>query len=439
MSNVVTRIAPSPTGNLHVGTARTALFNYLYARQHGGKFLIRMEDTDRERSKKEFESEILAGIEWLGLTADDTIRQSERIARHKELLSRVISSGRAYVSSEPSKLEPAKTVEVVRLKNSGKVVTFKDEIRGDISFDTSELKDFVIARSISDPLYHFAVVADDMDMGVTHVIRGDDHISNTPRQILIQEALGATRPVYVHLPLILNSDRTKMSKRSSATNVMSYKDEGILPEALINYLALLGWSSGDDKEDYSLDELIKLFDIDGIKKSGAVWDNEKLRSINQRWMRVLSDEAFSVHVGRKTSKKAVKLLKERARTFREARDLLDSELSCLSNMPRISAEGLLQKQPEDGGVGLVIAGLKAILELTESISDKATPDEIKATIMPFADAKESELKGGRGAILWALRYALSGQDKSPDPFTLISVLGRAESISRINNAIAILN
>ncbi len=438
MNPVVTRIAPSPTGRFHIGTARTALFNYLFARHNGGKFLIRIEDTDKERSNAEYEKEILEGIKWLGLETDEVVRQSERVTRHTELLAECIKNGSAYVSSEESRNEPGKKVEVVRLKNPGKTITFRDEIRGDISFDTAELKDFVIARSVNDPLYHFAVVADDRDMGVTHVIRGEDHISNTPRQILIQEALGASRPIYVHLPLILDEKRAKLSKRTGATSVMDYRDEGILPEALVNYLALLGWNPDDAREDFSLSELIAEFSLEGIQKSGAAWNREKLLSVNQHWMRKLSDSDFATHMGRTTSNKVVSLLKERARTFGEARAMLDGELSCLFSAPALDREKLLAKEPADRP-GVAKSGLEGLLQLIKALPEGVLSAEaVKETVMPLADAEEQKGKGGRGAVLWPLRYALSGQEKSPDPFTIISILGKDEALSRITTAIGIL-
>ncbi len=441
---VVTRMAPSPTGRLHVGTARTALFNFLFARHHGGRFLMRIEDTDRERSKIEYETDILEGLAWLGIEGDEVVRQSERLPLHTKLLQQIIAEGKAYISKEESKNEPGKTVEVVRLKNPGRSVTFRDEVRGDITFDTAELGDFVIARAIDDPLYHFAVVADDMDMGVTHIIRGEDHVSNTPRQILIQEALGAPRPVYVHLPLILDTKRAKLSKRSgTAVNVMDYREEGILPEALVNYLGLLGWNPGDEREDFTLDELVSAFTLEGIQKSGAAWDREKLLSVNQRFMRRLPDADFAARVhgmsafDTETLSKTIPLLKDRARSFAEAREMLSGELSCLFEAPRPERHTLLVKEPEDRP-GVAKIGLESVLEALQSLQEGVSPEAVKEVIMPVANAEEAKGKGGRGAVLWPLRYALSGQERSPDPFTLVSILGPAESISRIKNAIAIL-
>ncbi len=446
MNRVVTRIPPSPTGRLHIGTARTALFNYLFARHAGGKVIFRSEDTDRARSKKEYEDEIIEGLHWLGIGWDEFARQSERTARYTELLEKVIAEGKAYVSKEPAKDDPEREVEVVRLKNPGKEVVFEDLVRGPINTHTGELGDFVIARSRTDALYHFAVVVDDMDGGVTHIIRGEDHIPNTARQILIQEALGAERPQYAHLPLILDEKRAKLSKRSGATSVMDYRAEGFLPEALVNYLALLGWNPGDEREDFSLTELVGAFSVEGIQKSGAAWNREKLLSVNQRWMRKLSDDQFfaALEASRpdatelaSVARRAVPLLKERARTFGEARALLSGELACLFAAPELSRETLRAKEGERG-TAFTKAGLEAVLHAAEALPESPDAETAKAALMPLADAEEAKEKGGRGAMLWPLRYALSGQERSPDPFTLFALLGREESSARVKKAIAIL-
>ncbi|HYF29066.1 MAG TPA: glutamate--tRNA ligase family protein, partial [Candidatus Paceibacterota bacterium] len=322
--------------------------------------------------------------------------------------------------------------------NPSRDVTFRDEVRGDITFHTGELGDFVIARAIDDPLYHFAVVVDDWDMGITHVIRGDDHISNTTRQILIQEAVGAPRPIYAHLPLILDTDRSKMSKRSGNTSLMAYRDEGFLPEGIVNYLALLGWSPGGNEEHFSLADLTRVFDLDGVQKSGAVWDREKLLSVNQRWMRTLSDDEFLTRGGFDASvAKAVPLLKERARTFGEARELLAGELGCLFHAPQLDRRTLMAKEPEDRP-GFTKSALEALLPVISGLPEGVSADEAKAAVMPRADAEEAKGKGGRGAVLWPLRYALSGQERSPDPFTLIALLGVHEAKSRLEAALGIL-
>ena len=217
---IVTRFAPSPTGLLHAGNYRTAVFSYLFARQHGGKFILRIEDTDRERSRPEYEVNILESLAWLGLDFDEKYRQSENASVHREYLEKMIASGHAYISQETPTKE-GERAEVIRFKNPNKKVLFPDLIRGDIEFDTTELKDFVIAKSLDEPVFHLAVVVDDFTAGVTHVIRGEDHISNTPRQILIQEAIGAPCPIYAHLPLVLAPDRSKLSKRKGALPLLA--------------------------------------------------------------------------------------------------------------------------------------------------------------------------------------------------------------------------
>ncbi len=300
----VVRFAPSPTGPLHIGGARTALFNYIFAKQTGAKFILRIEDTDKERSEKKYEKEIIDGLSWLGIVPDEVYRQSERTEIYQKHLSALIAKGAAYVSREPRKQNTTTSptplaghssstdeeiIEIIRFKNPNKRITFQDLIRKEVSFDTTELKDFVIAKSISEPLYHLAVVVDDFEMGVTHIIRGEDHISNTPRQILIQEALGAPRPVYAHLPLILASDRSKLSKRKHGelVSLAYYRAQGILPAAMVNFLALLGWhpSASDASEVLSFADLVSQFQLERVQKGGAVLDANKLNWLNKQYAR----------------------------------------------------------------------------------------------------------------------------------------------------------
>jgi glutamyl/glutaminyl-tRNA synthetase len=282
-----------------------------------------------------------------------------------------------------------------------------------------------------------------MDAGVSHVIRGEDHISNTPRQILIQEALGAPRPAYAHLPLILDEKRAKLSKRSGATSVMDYRGEGILPEALVNYLALLGWNPGDEREYFSMDELVKEFSLEHVQKSGAAWNREKLLSVNQHWMRQLSDADYIARGNLSAPDeaklaKAVPLIKERAKTFGEAREMLSTgELACLFAAPSLDKGKLETKAPGDRP-DMTKSALESVLTVIEGLPEAVSVEEVKEAIMPLADAEEAVGKGGRGGMLWPLRYALSGVERSPDPFTLMSILGKEESISRIRAAIGIL-
>jgi glutamyl-tRNA synthetase len=448
MTPVVTRFAPSPTGLLHAGNYRTAVFAYLFAKHSGGKFIVRIEDTDAARSKPEYEANIHEALAWLNLPADETYRQSEHRTRHRELLEKLVKDGTAYVSKETPQA-PGDREEVIRFKNPGGTISFTDVIRGEITTDVTDLGDFIIARSFDEPVFHFAVVVDDADEGVTHVIRGGDHISNTARQKLIRSALGFTEPLYAHLPLIFGTDHKKLSKRAGAKALTDYRELGILPEALLNYLAFLGWNPGDDREYLSRDELVAAFDITRVQKGSAIFDEVKLLSVNQHWMRTLSDDAFLAHVmdivspssdeGLTMSRiqKAVPLLKERAKTFGEAREMLSGELSCLFSRPSLDQAKLVQKEPVDHG-GTAKMALKSLLEALKSLPEGLSPEAVKEAIMPLADAEEAKGKGGKGAMLWPLRYALSGQEKSPDPFTLISILGSAESASRVEMAIGIL-
>jgi len=291
---VVTRFPPSPTGHLHIGSARTALFNYLFAKHNNGSMRLRFEDTDKERSKKEFEDDIIEGLRWLGLYSEtsEVPRQSERTEIYKKHLIPLLEKGFAY-EAEEAKNTPDK--KVVRFKNPNKTISFFDLVRGDVTFDTTELGDFVIARNTEEPLYHLAVVIDDHEMGVTHVIRGEDHISNTPRQILIQEAIGASRPLYAHIPLILGKDKSKLSKRHGAISVTEYRNQGFLPEALVNFLALIGWNPGGEREVYSLNELVALFSLEKVQKGGAKFDLDKLRWMNKEYLRKVPKEEFELH------------------------------------------------------------------------------------------------------------------------------------------------
>ncbi|MEQ1561755.1 MAG: glutamate--tRNA ligase family protein, partial [Nitrospira sp.] len=285
---IITRFAPSPTGLLHMGNYRTAVFAFLYARKNNGQFILRIEDTDRQRSKKEYEDNILESLEWLGLKYDAFYRQSENIKDHTETLEKLIREDKAYISKEEAKDGSGTIKEIVRFRNPKKVVVFDDLVRGKIETDTTDLGDFVIAKSLTEPLFHLAVIVDDHNEGVTHVIRGEDHIPNTPRQILIHEALGIDVPKYAHLPLVLAEDRTKLSKRKGALPVTDYKDRGYLPQTLLNFMALIGWNPGGEQEVFSLDELIKLFDITKIQKGGGIFNPEKLDWLNKEHMKTLS-------------------------------------------------------------------------------------------------------------------------------------------------------
>lgn len=443
--DVRVRIAPSPTGYFHFGLARTALYNYLFAKKHGGAMVLRLEDTDKERSKKEYEDDLYECFEWLGITFDEKYVQSQHVERHKELLKKLVDEDKAYISKEEAKDGSGRIVEVVRLRNPGRTITFTDVIRGDITFDTTELKDFVLARSIDDPLYHFAVVADDGDARITHVIRGEDHISNTPRQILIQEALGLPRPVYAHLPLILAPDRTKMSKRKHQTALREFRKQGYLPEALINFTALLGWSEGrGGKEIYNLDELIAAFSLEGIHKAGAVFDVEKLRWFNRHYLLQRSEGEFMKEVlaimqveleergiawDNTKAAAIVPVVRERISMYDDVRMLAkEGEFDFFFAPPSLDAAKIVEKKSTAASAKEHLAFAETAL----SALNDFTADSVKAALWDYASEK------GRGAVLWPLRFSLSGREKSPDPFVIASVIGKEETLARIAAAKALL-
>lgn len=436
--NVVTRMAPSPTGKFHVGGARTTLFNYLFARHHGGKFIIRSEDTDLERSKKEHEEYMLDSLKWLGLDYDEFYRQSERTEIYKEHIHKLVESGHAY-EAEPSKDNP--DMPVIRFKNPNTKIKFSDMILGDIEFDTTELEDFVIARNIETPIYHLTVVVDDALMGITHVARGQEHINNTPRQILIMEALGYSRPVYAHLPLIMSPRGGKLSKRDpEVIPMMDYTKEGILPEALINFMSYIGWNPGDEREIMSKEELIKEFDLSKVQKGGAVFNNEKLHWINKQYLNEFSQEQFAEYItplfeelkatplyDESIMTKITPIIRERTNYLGDVRTMInEGELDYYFAQPTLDLEKIIWKKSDAKGA---ITHLSKIHKLISEYQDVWNMDDVKSAVFPYAE------EAGKGDVLWPLRYALSGRDRSPDPFTLLSVLGKETSLERINHAL----
>jgi len=457
--SVITRYAPSPTGPLHVGGVRTALFNYLFTKKEGGKIILRFEDTDKARSKKEYETNIFESMEWLGLTYDAIYKQSERTLVYRKYLEQMIKDGTAYISNEVATVKDdgegeeeedvsgERRSEVIRFKNPNTRVTFSDIALGEISVEVAELKDFIIAKSLDEPLYHFAVVVDDFEMGVTHVIRGADGVYNTPRQILIQEAIKAPRPKYCHIPFVLGPDKAKLSKRNGSVSVTEYRDLGYLPGALINYLALLGWHPEDEREIFTMEELIDTFDITKVQKSGAIFDIEKLRWINREHIKKMSDTEFKKIVTEWFPKDIKNLpqwteerldrilpeIKDRISTFGEVRTLAASgEFDYMFDAPVYDA-GLLiptsknDSAPEKTTIEKHLAWVAN--KLTALNAESFTKDGVKDALWEYAT------KEGRGDVLWPMRIALSGRDKSPDPFTLSSLFGKEETLSRISGAI----
>lgn len=439
-----TRIAPSPTGKLHIGTARTALFNWLFAKKNGGEFILRIEDTDLERSTKEFEEDIIAGLGWLGINWDGPIyRQSERLDVYEKYLKELLDSGKAfwcYHTQEELEAEKNTQMEkkeaprhvcehkksqnkkegIIRLsvdENSDRVIKFHDEIRGDIEWEEKLIGDFSLAKDLRTPLYNFAVVVDDTDMEITHVIRGEDHISNTPKQVLIYEAFGKPVPKFAHLPLILGTDRSKLSKRHGATSVMEYKQD-YLPEALINFMGFLGYTYS--KEIISKEEMAEEFDLGKIHKSGAIFDVKKLNWINSQYIKNLNAEEFKKISGLDSlPDKAVSLVTERLEKLSDA-----VNFEYLWSEPQYEKELLSWKNAEPSVT-------QKFLEKIKKLVVEWDFDDLK-NASELLDKISGE---NRGSVYWPLRVALSGKDKSPGPIEIAEAIGKDETLKRIESAI----
>ena len=440
---IVVRFAPSPTGLFHVGSARVALFNYIFAKKNNGKFILRIEDTDKIRSTKESEDDIMTGIKWLGLSYDEFFRQSERENIYKSYIEKLIAEDKAYVSKEEVK-EEGQRAEVIRFRNPNKKVKFNDLIRGEIEFDTTELGDFVIAKSLEEPVFHLVVVVDDFEMGVTHIIRGEDHISNTPRHILIQEAIGAHIPIYAHLPLMLAEDRAKLSKRKHGemTSVKYYQKMGYIPEAFVNFLAFVGWNPGTEKEIFSLDEMIQEFDISKVQKAGAIFNPQKLLWYNKEYIKKLPIEVVKTEIKNRLPKecnnelileKIVSIISERINVWSDIDKMVeDGDIQYFFNIPKYHKEMLVWKK--DGTEEQAKENLSLVKNIFEDFKKSDFNIEyLKEVLFKLAEER------GKGNVLWPIRVSLSGKEKSPDPFTLLNLFGRDESIKRIENAIELLS
>jgi glutamyl-tRNA synthetase len=466
-----TRLAPSPTGTLHVGTAHTALFNFLFARHHGGDFVIRVEDTDYERSQKEFEENIIEGLSWLGIESDVPVtRQSERTEYYRSLLEKLVHQGSLFYCSHAAEaLEKERqrlmsegkapyhhcserdmnvSSGVLRIKNDTKYpIVFSDIIRGDISFDPTTFGDFVVAKNLDSPLYNFAVAVDDHDMAITHVIRGEDHIANTPKQMMIQLLLGIEPPLYAHIPLLLGTDRSKLSKRHGATSVSEYRDQGYLSDALFNFLALLGWNPGTDQEVFSLEELISAFSLERVQKSGAIFDTAKLDWMNGEYIRKKSPESLAllaepyikdffqdqkpkIKIKNKNDyiESVIELEQPRLKKLSE----LSEKIDYFFKEPEYDKALLLWKSMNEKDVIRSLAHAQKVIEdITESDWNK---ENIEAVFL-----KEGESYKNRGELLWPLRVALSGKKASPGPFDILAILGKERAIVRIKTGIDLLS
>lgn len=433
-NKVVTRFAPSPTGFLHLGNYRTAIFAYLYARKYNGSFVLRIEDTDRERSKKEYEDNVIESLKWLGLEYDKFYRQSEHVDKHKFYLEKMIKEGNAYISKEEAKDGSGVIKELVRFKNPNIDVTFQDDIKGEVTMNTKDLGDFIIAKNLNEPLFHLAVVVDDFEAGITHVIRGEDHVSNTPRHVLIGRAIGAPIPIYAHLPLVLGLDKLKLSKRRGALSLTEYKNRGFLPEAILNGVAFVGWNPGTDKEIFTHDELIEAFDFIRVQRSPAIFNEEKLEWFNKEHIKLLPKEEIEKNILKwlpddMKEKKLISIILERINKWGDIKDMVArGELDFFFKQPEYVKEKLIFKNtsPEKIKNNLELA-IKTLEKIAE---ENFNVENVKNILMGIADTLES-----RGELLHPVRFALSGLDKSPDPFIIASILGKNETLSRLQKAV----
>lgn len=483
------RMAPSPTGNLHIGTARTTLFNWLFARNKGGTFILRIEDTDKERSKKEYEAGILEGLRWLGLDWDEgpdiggnfgPYRQSERIEIYQKYLEQLLNDNKAYfcfcskenleaqkqdaegrgvlwkypgtcanLSPEEIKEKIAsKASSVIRMRMPNKKITFKDLIKGESTFDCSLFGDLVIAKKTNEPLYNFAVVIDDYEMKITQVIRGEDHYSNTPKQIALYELFGWTPPEFAHLPLILGQDRSKLSKRHGATtSITEYRDNGFLPEALINFIVLLGWHPSGDREIFSLNDLQQEFSIDRVQKVGAVFNEAKLDWLNNHYLKEKPltqtiefllpffekknllkrkgkdiEDADKNQISQNYLGKAIQAALEKSKSLEEIIEMADiffkepvvnQEILPWKEMTTLETKESLQR---------IVTALK---ELSE---ESFRQEEIEKYLSKIYPEKE------KGKILWPMRAALSGKKVSVGPLVIAEIFGKEKTLRILKKA-----
>ncbi len=446
MKGVRVRFAPSPTGYLHVGGARTALYNWLFARHHGGRFLLRIEDTDVKRSTPEMTENILKSLQWLGLVWDEElVFQSQRLDVYREVADKLVKDGLAYycytpeggdecVEIAPDEIGDRKVAIKFRVPKSEKI-EFNDLIRGHILFEGKDIKDFVIMKSDGYPTYQLAVVVDDHEMGITHVIRGEDHIPNTPKQILIYKAMGWEIPEFAHLPMILGPDKKKLSKRHGAVSVLEYKKQGYLSEALFNFLALLGWSPGEDREIVPREEMIQLFDIKRVGKRAAVFDMQKLNWINSVYIRMKSDDElfelvkpFFEEAGVEDSaliKKLIPLYKERARTLR---DFVELSRYFYSEVTEYDEKGVKKhfKHPEQ-----VAQRLRFCLDELKKV------EEWNAAALEHVVRNTAEkLEVSASKLIHPIRLSITGMTFGPGLFELMEALGRDTVISRLEKAIS---
>lgn len=460
------RFAPSPTGFLHVGGARTAIFNLLHAKRFGGQMLLRIEDTDVERSKQHHAEQIVSSLQWLGIDWDEgPVYQSDRLARYRERAEELVASGKAYrcyctveeleagraaaeqdgdayrysgrcrMRAEAGAPQPGDAPHVIRCKVSSGPIEFHDLIRGDVRFEGELIDDFVLIRSDGNPTYHLSVVVDDVDMDVTHVARGDDHLSNTPKHIVLFRAFDAEVPVFAHLPLILGSDRKRLSKRTGATSAEEYRDLGIVPAALFNFLTLLGWNPGGDRELIAPDEASQLFDLADVNKAPAVFDPEKLLWMNGQYLMRMSVDEIYPHLvpflGERVRsldelRGVIELNKTRARTLRELADLMTPFFADDDSIDYESEA--VKKHLKGDDLASRLSALHDVLASTDPFDITTTEKALRAL---------AESRGLAAAkLIHPLRLALTGRGASPPIFDVAVVLGKERSLRRLRRLIA---
>jgi len=460
---VRTRFAPSPTGYLHIGGVRTALFSWLYARHNNGKFILRIEDTDRERSTQESVDAILKGMEWLGLDYDEgPYYQTQRFDRYKQVIEQLLDEGKAYrcycsrEELDALRLEQQKNKQkprydgryrdftgniptgidpVIRFKNPlhGDVI-INDLVLGEITISNSELDDLIIARSDGTPTYNLTVVVDDLDMNISHIIRGDDHVNNTPRQINMIDALSGTLPQYAHVPMILGNDGKRMSKRHGAVSVSAYEEEGYLPEALLNYLVRLGWSHGD-QEIFTKTEMIDLFSLEGANKSAAAFDIDKFQWLNQQYMKSTPDKSLAELLKQRYSNKSINIeseqkleqvvaiQKERVKTINDLADSSEYFFTDFDNYDEKSAKKHFKAAS--------LPVLQAMLEMFKSLE---AWDAVNINQCIHSYSEKSELKLGK--IAPPIRVAVCGSANSPSIDITLELVGKEKTLERLEKAIA---
>jgi glutamyl-tRNA synthetase len=414
---VKVRFAPSPTGHLHIGGLRAALFNYYFAKQNNGKFIIRIEDTDASRNKQEYTDAIIKAFQWCAITSDEPIQyQSQRSEIYEQYIQKLLASGDAYYSEETDENGVTGTVIKCKVDKTKPHISFHDIIRGEIIFPMSEIDDFIIVRSNGTPLYNFVVVVDDIEMQITHIIRGEEHLANTPKQIILYEAFKATMPHVAHLPLILGPDRKKLSKRDAATSVIDYKTAGFLPEALCMYLLRLGWSYGD-QEIFTYEEILRYFKLENVHHSGAIFDIQKLKSINNMFLKKISPHIILEEIKKlyhivdndAIAEAIIALYLPRAHTLQE----LAQYITIIIDGPQQYDFMLLQKHNLEEKTVATIANI--LVNLLHTHKDLSIDQTLKDTQLNQYD---------KPTLYTALRFALLGTTESPSILSIMNIMGR---------------